>query len=216
MTNFIKDCTGIILAGGENTRMPVPKAFIKSNGKPIIEQNLKAYKELFKEKFIVTNQPEMYVQLEVALLGDIYDIRGPMTGIFTALTNSSSQWVFVSACDMPFINKEIIEYMASKRNGYDAVIPNSPYPPQSPLGIESYRLGKVEGKRVEPLFAFYSKKLLVSMEKAVLSDRRGLRDFLRNKKVKYITDKEIRGFDPGARAFVNLNTPEDVKRHLHS
>ena len=206
MTNFIKECTGIILAGGENTRMPVPKAFIRSNGKPIIEQNLKAYKELFNKNFIVTNQPEMYVHLGVPLLGDIYDIRGPMTGIFTALVSSSANWVFISACDMPFLNKELIEYMASMRDKYDAVIPA---PPQSPIS-------KRGGKGGEPLFAFYSKKLLVSMEKAVLSDRRGLRDFLKSKKVKYITEKEIKKFDPGARAFVNLNTPEDVKRHLHS
>jgi len=105
---------------------------------------------------------------------------------------------------MPFINMELIKYMASKRGGFEAVIP---CPPRSSIS---------KGKGGEPLFAFYSKRLLVSMEKAVLSDRRGLRDFLKSKKVKYITEKEIKEFDPGARAFVNLNTPEDVKRHLHS
>ena len=208
MNNFIKDCTGVILAGGENTRMPVPKAFIKVNGKPIIENNLKIIKELFREVFIVTNQPENYVHLRTPMLGDIYNIRGPMTGIFTSLVNSSNPWVFISACDMPFLNKDLIEYMASKRSGHDAIIPNSP------LGIESYRLTKGGHRGVEPLFAFYSKRLMTSMEKAVLSGKRGVKDFLKGKKVKYIPISEIRKFDPEARSFINLNTPEDVSYHL--
>ena len=195
MSKLIKDCTGVILAGGENTRMPVLKAFIKVKGKPIIEKNLALIQKLFKETFIVTNQPSNYSYLGAPLFGDIYNIRGPMTGIFTSLLNSSTPWVFISACDMPFINRELIIYMHSQRNGFDAVVPS------------------IKGK-AEPLFAFYSKKLLLSMEKAVLSDRRGLNDFLKNKKVKYISAGEIRRFDPGARSFINLNTPQDANRHL--
>ncbi len=195
MSNLIKDCTGVILAGGENTRMPVLKAFIKVKGKPIIERNLTVIRQLFKEILIVTNQPEKYSYLDAPLLGDIYNIRGPMTGIATALLNSPAPWVFISACDMPFINKDLINYMYSQRSGFDAVVPST------------------KGK-AEPLFAFYSKKLLSSMEKAVLSDRRGLKDFLKDKKVKYISAADVRRFDPGARSFINLNTPEDTDRHL--
>ena len=195
MNNLIKDCTGVILAGGENTRMPVLKAFIKVKGIPIIENNLAIIQQLFKETFIVTNQPEKYSYLGTPLLGDVHDIRGPMTGIFTSLLNSTAPWVFISACDMPFINKDLINYMHSQKKGFDAVVPS------------------IKGK-AEPLFAFYSKKLSSSMEKAVLSDRRGLNDFLKNKKVKYISAGEIKRFDPGARSFINLNTPRDADRHL--
>ncbi|GBE03113.1 MAG TPA: molybdenum cofactor guanylyltransferase [Nitrospirae bacterium] len=195
MNDLIKDCTGVILAGGENTRMPVLKAFIKVNGEPIIEKNLALIQQLFEETFIVTNQPEEYSYLGAPLFGDIHNIRGPMTGIFTSLINSSTPWVFISACDMPFINKELINYMNSQRKGFDAVVPAS------------------KGK-AEPLFAFYSKKLLSPMEKAVLSDRRGLKDFLKDKKVKYISAADVRRFDPGARSFINMNTPGDADQHL--
>jgi len=195
MSNLIKDCTGVILAGGENLRMPVLKAFIKVKGKPIIERNLAVLRQLFNESLIVTNQPEAYTYLKAPLLGDIYNIRGPMTGILTSLLNSTALWVFISACDMPFINKKLIYYMHSQKDGFDAVIPS------------------IKGK-TEPLFAFYSKKLLSSMEKAVLSDRRGLKDFLKDKKVKYISASDVRRIDPGARSFINLNTPGDADRHL--
>lgn len=195
MKNLIKNCTGVILAGGENTRMPVSKAFIKVDGEKIIERNLRIMRSLFSEVFIVTSKPEEYVYLSAQLLGDVYDVRGPMTGIFTALLNSSNQWVFVSACDMPFINKDVIRYAASGRDGHDAVVPGS-------------------GKTAEPLFAFYSKRLASSMEQGILSGKRGMKDFLNKKKVKYIKKTEIKGFDPEAKSFVNLNTPGDIERYL--
>lgn len=193
--SLIKNCTGVILAGGENTRMPVSKAFIKIDGEKIIERNLRIMRSLFSEVFIVTNQPEDYVYLSTQLLGDVYDVRGPMTGIFTALLNSSNKWVFVSACDMPFINKEIISYAASMRDEHDALVLGS-------------------GKAAEPLFAFYSKRLSSSMEQGILSGKRGMKDFLNKKKVKYINKTEIKGFDPEAKSFVNLNTPEDIELYL--
>lgn len=194
MSTLIKDCTGVILAGGENTRMPISKAFIKVEGIPIIDKNLAVIRQTFKESLIITNQPEKYSHLKVPLLGDIHDIRGPMTGIFTSLFNSSTPWVFITACDMPFISRDLIIYMYSQRISFDAVVPES-------------------NERAEPLFAFYSKRLLLSMEKAVLSDHRGLKDFLKDKKVKYISAGEVKRFDPGARSFINLNTPEDADRH---
>lgn len=195
MDIFLKNCSGAILAGGENRRMPVPKAFIKVGGQPIIERNLEAVKSFFEEVFIVTNQPEAYAYLGVPMLGDTYDIRGPMTGIFTALLNASKQWVFISACDMPFINIALIQYMSSKKNGCDAVVP------------------LLKGK-TEPLFAFYSKRLLTLMEKAVLDSRKSLKDFLSRERVQYITTREIKHFDPEALSFVNLNTPQDIELHL--
>ncbi|MBI4681533.1 MAG: molybdenum cofactor guanylyltransferase [Nitrospirae bacterium] len=195
MPALIKDCSGAILAGGENTRMPVLKSFIEVRGQKIIERNIKITNQLFKENFIVTNQPEYYSYLGAPLLGDVYNVRGPITGIFTSLLNSSSNWVFISACDMPFLNIKLIEYMALKRDNKDAVIP------------------MLKGK-AEPLFAFYSKRLLGAMEKAVLTGRKSLRDFLRNKRVQYITIEEIRKIDTHAASFANLNSPEDIERYL--
>jgi len=204
MESIIKDCTGVILAGGENTRMPVLKGFIEVNGEKIIERNLRIYKHLFNKVFISTNLPEHYLYLGVPLFGDIYNIRGPLTGIFTTLCNSSNKWIFISACDMPFINEGLIRYMASKRDGYDAVVPKSPLPP--------FTEGKQKGEYIEPLFAFYSKHLIKYMERAILANKTGAKDFLSNKKVKYINIDEIKSIDVDERSFINLNTPEDIDR----
>ncbi len=195
MTTFLKDCSAVILAGGENRRMPVLKAFIEVGGEKLIERNVRIMKDLFEDITIVTNQPEAYTYLEVPMLGDVYDIRGPMTGIFTALLNSSKQWIFVSACDMPFVNTDLIKHMSTVRKGFDAVVP------------------MLQGK-AEPLFSFYSKRLLTSMEKTVLGDNKSLKDFLDMKRVQYIPTDQIKKFDPEASSFINLNTPQDVDRYL--
>ncbi len=220
MKNLIEDCTGVILAGGENKRMPVLKAFIEVEGKKIIERNLKIMRQLFNEIFIVTNQPELYAYLGVPMFGDVHDIRGPMTGVLTALMNSSNKWIFVSACDMPFINPGLIRFMADERHNpvclpilnarqkkdftvmprsdiYDVVVP-------------------VLHHRAEPLFAFYSIRVLNSLEQFILSGKKGIKDFLLNhdKRVKYISSEEIKNIDPDLRSFINLNTPEDIELYL--
>ena len=197
MDTYIKQCTGVILAGGENRRMPVRKAFIEVEGQKIIDRNLSVLKRLFEEILIVTNEPGHYAYSGVQLLGDIYDIRGPMTGLLTALFNAKNRWVFVSACDMPFISGPLIRYMASKRSRYDAVVPSMKGGP-------------------EPLFAFYSKRLLPFMEEALLSGDKGLKYFLHNqkKRVQYIPLSEITGTGHGADSFINLNTPGDIDLYL--
>jgi molybdopterin-guanine dinucleotide biosynthesis protein A len=218
---FIKDCTGVILAGGENKRMPVLKGFIEVGGKRIIERNLGIMKRLFSEVFIITNQPELYIHLGVPLFGDVYDTRGPMTGVLTALMNASNRWIFVSACDMPFINPRLIRFLADERyrpaclpildvkqkknisvrprsNIYDVVVP-------------------VVNHRAEPIFALYSGKVRNSLEQFIHSGKKGIKYFLlnQNKRVKYIPSEEINNIDPEARSFINLNTPEDIDLYLN-
>lgn len=213
MPGFLENCTGAILAGGENRRMPVLKSFIKINGEKIIERNLKIMQRLFKEILIITNQPEIYLCLGSPLFGDVYDVRGPMTGVLTSLLNSSNHWVFVSACDMPFINEYLIRNMEAKRDSNFAVVPKSPLPSPAKGSCLSGRQGQREDY-TEPLFAFYSKKLIPYMEKAVVSGKTGLKDIFYNKRVKYITGDEIKKIDPDARSFMNFNTPEDVRSIL--
>jgi molybdopterin-guanine dinucleotide biosynthesis protein A len=197
MKFVIKNCTGSILAGGENKRMPFPKAFIKVKGQTIIKRNLNLMSQLFNEVFVITNQPEDYLHLGVPLFGDVYNNRGPLTGILTSLINAKNKWVFILACDMPFPDTQLIQYMASKRDNYDAIVP-------MPYG------------RAEPLFAFYSINLIVSMDRFTAEGNTGPSTFLKGKKVKYIHTQEIKKIDKQMSSFINLNTPEDMRRHVYS
>ena len=98
---------------------------------------------------------------------------------------------------IPFLSKDLINYMATSRKGYEAVVP---------LYKDS----------AEPLHAFYSTKLTSSMEKALLGGKRALKDFLRSKKVKYLPIRDMKQYDPEAKSLINLNTPQDIKNFIKS
>ncbi|MCK9419501.1 MAG: molybdenum cofactor guanylyltransferase [Nitrospirae bacterium] len=184
--------TGIVLSGGENRRMGRDKAFLKLEGAPLIEHVLRALRAVFPRIIIVTNAPSSYVSYDALAINDAVDKRGPLTGIYTGLLNSTDEYNFVAACDMPFLNPDLIAYMAGLADGHDIVVP------------------KIAG-RVEPLHAIYSKGLLPLIEKRLQGDARNVQGIFGEARVRYVRETEIDSFDPEHRSFKNLNTPEEYK-----
>lgn len=184
----------LILAGGENRRIPIVKGFIKIQGKKIIESNLDLLRKIFNKVFISTNCPELYFYLGAPMIGDVLNYKGPMTGIYSSLINIDSPFLFVTACDMPYINVILSKYIADRANErYDAIIPLYENKPQPLLGV-------------------YSKRIANKMEDSIIKGKRSLRDFLKELIVYYINEDEVRKIDPYGRSFVNINTIEDYKR----
>jgi molybdopterin-guanine dinucleotide biosynthesis protein A len=181
----------LILAGGENKRFPVIKGFLEISGKRIIEKNIEFLKGIFDRVIISTNNPELYFYLSVPMVGDIIEYRGPMTGIFSALIISEVSGIFVTACDMPFINVMLIKYIVDKwEERWDAVIP-------------------IFDKKPQPLLGIYSKRIAQDMEQDIKNGERSLRRFLRRIEVLYIEEKDVRAIDPEGRSFININTIDD-------
>jgi len=184
----------IILAGGENRRIPAIKGFLKINGKRIIESDIELFAGLFTRIFISTNNPEWYFYLGCSMVGDIINQRGPMTGIFSMLINPGISEVFVAACDMPFINVLLVKYIIDKwDNRWDASVP-------------------IFNRQPQPLLGIYSKRIVERMEESIKSGRRSLRHFLKRSNVLYICEDEVRKIDAEGRSFVNINTMEDFQR----
>jgi len=98
-----KEITGIILAGGKNSRMRLPKAFLEINGRRIIDHSLSIYRKIFPEIIIVCNDPLSYTSFsEAMVVTDIYKSKGPLGGIHAGLFYAGKSHAFVTACDMPF------------------------------------------------------------------------------------------------------------------
>ena len=183
----------VILAGGENKRIPLLKAFLRVQGRSIIESTIELLTGVFDTVIISTNDPEIYFHLGVPLVGDLVKERGPMTGILSVLSLPEVSEVFVTACDMPFINGILTRYMVERwEDGRDALIP-------------------VHNGRPQPLFGIYSKKIASGMEESIKRGVRGLTEFLRGRDVLYIGEEEVRSMDPEGRAFVNINTMDDIE-----
>jgi len=187
--------TGIILAGGKNSRIKPNKAFIRINGAPIIETIVNKFKKLFGEIIIVANSAGDYEYLGVKLVKDIIYGGGPLGGLYAGLVNSKSKYNFAVACDMPFLNTKLIEYMKSGISSYDALIPK-------------LRNG------YEALHAIYSKKCVPVIEKQLNDNNLRIIDLLPRIRVKIFRETALKKFDPLLISFFNLNTNADYRRAL--
>jgi molybdenum cofactor guanylyltransferase len=184
--------TGIVLAGGENRRMGVDKAFLPVAGMPMIEHVLRALRKSVERIIIVTNSPGAYASYDAVVITDACDKRGPLTGIYSGLLHSRDEYNVVVACDMPFLNSRLLSYMTGLAGQYDAVLPKI-------------------GDFIEPLHAVYRRGLLQVIEDHIKRDQRKIRGILTGLRVRHVTEKEIDRFDPLRRSFINLNTPEEYE-----
>ena len=185
--------TGIILSGGESRRMAKDKAFLKIDGEYIIERILNVFKDIFDEIVIVTNTPEFYISYDVTLVGDIIEKKGPMSGLYSGLINSKSNYNFVTACDMPFLKRQLISFMMDLAGSNDIVLP---------------RIKDL----LEPLHAIYSKSCIPCIEGYLKNGNRGLRELLGGCKVRYVEEEEIMPIDPDMKSFININTLEEYDK----
>ncbi len=186
------DLTGIILAGGRSTRMGFNKAFIEIGGTPLIERIVNLFRELFPEVIIVANDVEGYNNLGVRVLPDVKKGRGSMIGIYSGLIHSAHPRSLVVACDMPFLNRNLLTYMRDEIGEYDVLVPF------------------VEG-RYEPLHAVYSKTCIKHMERLINSDKLKIIDLYKEVNVKTIGEETIKRFDPDLLFKTNINTSADLK-----
>lgn len=185
--------TGIILAGGGNTRMGQNKAFLRVGGERLIDRTVRIFQELFREVIIVTASPLDYIDQEAAIATDILPERGALGGLYTGLFYAGEEHSFVAACDIPFLNRSFIEYMASKATGYDIVIP-----------------APADG--LQPLHAVYARRCLPAIRSLLDRNRLQIKEFYPGRRILKIAPEILRCFDPEGLMFLNVNTPEDFRK----
>lgn len=189
------DCTGVILAGGENSRLPgKKKTFRKIGNTMILETIHDIFVRLFKEVIIVVNDPQAFAAWDMTIVTDIIPSRCALAGIHAGLFYADSPAVYVTACDAPFINPKVIEYIIKQAEpGFDAVLP------------------KTE-KGIETLSAVYSKSCIPLIEKNLGRDIYMIKKIFRKNKIKEIPIERLRKWDPDMRFVFNINTPDDLEK----
>ncbi len=106
-----KDVTGIILSGGKSSRMGVNKSLLKVGEITIIERVRNFMQSMFGELILITNEPVDYKFLNIPIYEDLFKHKGPLAGIHSGLTHSSTEENFIISCDLPFITEETIKYI---------------------------------------------------------------------------------------------------------
>ena len=193
-----KEITSIILAGGKNLRLGRNKAFEIIRGKTIIDRVFERLEPISSQIVVVTSwaQFDIELNLEVDIVADIYPNMGPLGGIYTGLTASKSDVNIIAACDMPFLNTDLLEYMVEMLTDYDAVVP------------------RLANEMIELLHAVYAKNCLSRIDERLTTKKLSIHAFLEEVNVRYLEEEESRNIDPELKSFFNINYQKDLDKAL--
>lgn len=189
---------GIILAGGQNSRMGGrDKAFLRVGGETVFARTLRVLRRCFDEVVVVSNRPEKYAGFAVDVTPDELPNLGPLGGLHAGLGRISAEFAFVTACDMPFLREEPISFL-----------------------IEQLRLGDGADDAVvpwwdgdiEPLHALYAARLRPRIAETVANGARSLREFLPTVRTRYVPQQVMESIGGAEESFRNVNTPEEAAR----
>ncbi len=181
-----------ILAGGKSSRFGSDKTLHLFGGKPLIEHVVRSLQPLFQSISIIANDTHKYNYLTLPVYPDIIPALGPLGGIYTALHHAKTDYIFVCAADMPFLNQEFIAFMLQIPHIYDCIIPCW------------------EGK-TEPLHAIYSKRCIPHIEELIKDKNYKISVLFEKVEMRYITDDELIFYaeDP-SQLFYNINRQSDI------
>ncbi len=195
-TQTILDVSCIILAGGKSLRLGRNKAAEKIGKLSLLERVIATLSTLKSEIIIVTAEDSHLPQLtnypKLITTQDIYPGRGSLGGVYSGLVASHSFYNLVVACDMPFLNLDLLRYMVGISSGFDVVVP------------------RVSQTIFEPLHAIYSKNCIAPLGRLIDQNRFIILELYPMVKVRYVNLEEIDRFDPKHLSFFNVNTEADL------
>ncbi len=190
------DIGSIVLAGGKGLRLGHEKALETVGNKSLIQWVVFSLSFLNSDIVIVTAAKQFPPQVigypKLKMVTDTYPGKGPLGGIYTGLAASDSFYNLVVACDMPFLNQDLLDYMIQISTGFDLVVP---------------RLGNM----IEPLHAVYSKTCLAPIECLLKQGILSVRELFTLVRVRYVEATELNRFDPEHLSFFNVNTEADLE-----
>ena len=183
------DITGVILVGGKSRRMGRDKAFLEVAGKPLIERVLEFFRGSFDRIILVGDREERFAAYGLPVLPDIYP-GSSLGGLYTGLYHAATEYVFVSSCDLPYPNTDILRHLCSLKEGFDAVVPSTKY-------------------GYEPLFALYAKSCFGPIKALLDSGDFCAYAWYPRVRVTYVPYEELAHLDRDGRACLNVNTPDE-------
>ncbi len=190
-----EDTTGVVLVGGQSRRMGTDKALMPmspGDGRPLYQAIVATLAEVLPRVILAGGPVARFAGSGLPVHPDRFP-GSSLGGLYTGLSQARTPYVFVLACDMPFVPPGLIRGLLSLRPGADAVVPR-------------------RADRVEPLCAVYSRACLPHMRRLLEEGGHRILDFFSEVRVRYLEGEDLDRLDPEGRAFINLNTPEDLRR----
>lgn len=166
---------GLILLGGESTRMQQPKHLIEyHNNQAQYEYLHNLLSPYCEEVFLSSNTEQTFNKKSINILSDLskYKGHGPISGILSGLEQTQHP-LLVLPCDMPFINNDTIERLFGFRDA---------------SAVATVYKNPTTGF-TEPLLGIYEFPSLTPLQQWFQEGNYSLRKFLDTHKTAYVSPK---------------------------
>jgi molybdopterin-guanine dinucleotide biosynthesis protein A len=186
--------TVIILAGGRGARMGgVSKAFLPWGEGTLLEHVVAQARAAAEEVVVVGDGVEPPAGSTVVV--DVFSDAGPLGGLHAGLQAARFERCLAVGCDMPFVTAAVMRALLDLGLGYDAAVPRTE-----------------DG--LHPLLAAYARADLPVIEEQLVCGERRMAAFLDRVRVRWVSEDELRGFDPNLLCLFNINTRRDYREAL--
>jgi len=191
---------GIILAGGNSSRIAVDKSLIEMNGERMVERVIDRVGRCVDEIIVVVGKEDKKIELgkilDVKILIDSIKGFGPLAGIYEGLRYARAEYCGIFACDLPFLNVDVVDFLFDSCEGFDAAVP------------------MWENGYGEPLHSVYRR--IPMLDACEIAIKRGARRIFSCvgmlKNVNFVPIEDIKEIDSELRSFFNVNTRDDLKK----
>ncbi|HEX6123968.1 MAG TPA: molybdenum cofactor guanylyltransferase [Pyrinomonadaceae bacterium] len=193
-----------ILIGGRSSRLGVDKAFVEVGGRSLAKRAVDVVRSALPDtRITAVAGNETQFAIEAATLGlpfifDLYPDRGPIGGLHAALANTRNPWIFLIACDYPFVTPDLINLLASKvSNDARAVVPEQ------------------KDGRLQPLCGFYNVRMARPVVDEIIQRPRPsppMHEIAMELRPRVVRFDEYSHLPESDDFFININTVEDLNR----
>jgi molybdopterin-guanine dinucleotide biosynthesis protein A len=185
-----------VLAGGGSTRFGRDKALVEIDGIPMLLR-MRALLGEVSQAVTVIAPPLRYAALGVTAVSDRWEGQGPLAGIITALlstneSGSGAEWNLIVGCDMPFLTRDWLSYLAERAlaSGAEVVAPRS-------------------AQGLEPLCACWRSNAADKLQNVFDGGVRKITQAMNSLEMEVVDEADWKRFDSAGRLFWNMNTVED-------
>ena len=190
--------SGIVLAGGRSRRLGLDKRLLKlTSFRTQLAETIERLSSV-ADDIIVAGDPSEALTDRVTVVGDVDVGVGPLAGSVAGLTAIRYDHAIVVACDLPFLNVELLRRLVSLPRDYALLVP-----------------GRSDGT-MEMLLAIYSRSVVATLQRYLDHGQRRLAELPDRLEgeghiVRILDERWLRRHDPSLRSFFNLNTPDDLQ-----
>jgi molybdopterin-guanine dinucleotide biosynthesis protein A len=191
----MRSVAAAIIAGGPALRLGgATKPLLEIAGQAVADRQLAVLRPLFPRVLAVANDPVPWRARGVEVVADRVAGAGPLAGLSAALEAAGdAEAVVCLAGDLPFLSPALLTALRDGAPQADALAPR-------PAG------------RAEPLCARYAIRARALIDAHLAEGRLALHELLAQLATVWLDDQALAALDPGGLSFVNLNTPDDLRR----